>query len=151
MHHPIHSLDTYHSGSRVMAEVLAEAVTAARRAPEMVVAGHVHNYQRFTVTEEAGVTPFIVGGNGGCHNLHKMAMIDGSDLVTPFSVPNDGAVVLERYVDDRFGFQRLEITRDAIELRAMTVPRPQEKWRTSPRLHDRMRLDWRNRRLCCKR
>jgi hypothetical protein len=107
----------------------------------------VHNYQRFTVTDEAGVTPFIVTGNGGYHNLHKMAMVDGADLVTPFKAPNDDAVVLERYIDDRFGFLRLEITRDTIELRAMTVPRPQEKWRTPPRLYDRIRLDWRSRRL----
>lgn len=52
-------------------------------------------------------------------------------------------MVLERYGDDRFGFLRLEITRDTIELRAMTMPRPHEKWR----LYDRRRLDWRTRRL----
>ena len=73
--------------------------------------------------------------------------MDGAGPVTPFTAPSDGAVVLERYVDDRFGFLRLEITRDTIELRAMTMPRPHEKWRTPPRLYDRRRLDWRTRRL----
>ena len=44
-------------------------------------------------------------------------MVDRLDPVIPFTAPNNGAVVLERYVDDRFGFLRLEITRDTIELR----------------------------------
>ncbi len=47
---------------------------ASGRQPDMVFAAHVHNYRRFTVTmDDGGITPFIVAGNGGYHNLHKMA------------------------------------------------------------------------------
>ena len=147
MHHPIHSLDTYHSGSKPMAKVLAEAEAASKRRPSIVFAGHVHNYQRFSVNDAHGhgLTPFIVAGHGGYHNLHKMARSNGQDLVTPYRAPNDPGVVLESYVDDRFGFLRLEISGDEIDLRCMTVPRPQESWSKPPRLYDRMRYNWRKR------
>jgi hypothetical protein len=150
MHHPIHSLDTYHSGSKTMAEVLSEAIAASGRRPDMVFAGHVHNYQRFTITGaggkgDTGITPFIVAGNGGYHNLHKMARDNGQDLPTPYRAPQEDNVILESYVDDRFGFMRLEIHDDMIDLAAMTVPRPQEKWSQAPRLYDRMRYNWRKR------
>ncbi len=146
MHHPIHSLDTHHSGSKTMAKVLAEAMQASGRRPDMVFAAHVHNYQRFTVTmDDGGITPFIVAGMGGYHNLHKMARENGQDIATPYRVPNEPGVILENYFDDRFGFLRIEIAGDLIDLRAMTVPRPQEKWSQGPRLFDRMRYDWRRR------
>src|SRR5215831_16793834 len=50
MHHPIHSVATNpsHRGSAAMAKVLTDACTYAKRVPELVLAGHVHNYQRFT-------------------------------------------------------------------------------------------------------
>ncbi len=146
LHHPIHSLDTYHSGSKAMAKVLADAMSASGRRPDMVFAAHVHNYQRFTITmPDGGITPFIVAGMGGYHNLHKMARDNGQDIVTPYRAPSEPGVILENYFDDRFGFLRLEIHDDLIDLRAMTVPRPQEKWSQGPRLFDRMRYDWRKR------
>ena len=150
MHHPIHSLDQYHSGSKPMAAMLAAAIAASRRRPDMVFAAHVHNYQRFTITgvggaHDAGITPFIVAGNGGYHNLHKMARDGGQDISTPYRAPEEDHVILEAYVDDRFGFLRLDIHDDMIELAAMTVPRPAEKWSQTPRLYDRMRYNWRKR------
>ncbi|HET9147122.1 MAG TPA: metallophosphoesterase [Acetobacteraceae bacterium] len=147
MHHPIHSLDAYHSGSRTMAALLEDAISGTGRTPHLVFAGHVHNYQRFTTTRPDGVLPFIVAGQGGYHNLHRMAKDNGAEIITPYAAPNDPDVVLESYCDDRFGFLRLEISADIVELRAYTVPRPQEAWRTPPRLYDRMRLDWRARKL----
>jgi hypothetical protein len=150
MHHPIHSLDQFHSGSKPMAAMLAEAIHSSKRRPDMVFAAHVHNYQRFTITgaggpHDKGITPFIVAGNGGYHNLHKMARSGGQDLATPYRAPEEDNVILEAYVDDRFGFMRLDIHDDVIDLAAMTVPRPAEKWSQAPRLYDRMRYDWRKR------
>jgi acid phosphatase type 7 len=145
MHHPIQSLDTFHSGSKTMAKVLETAVAKAKRQPAMVFAGHVHNYQRFSVNDHHGMTPFVVAGHGGYHNLHKVVKSDNQDLVTPYSAPNDPNVVLESYMDDRFGFLRLEFSGDIIDLRCMSVPRPQESWSKAPRLYDRVRYDWRKR------
>ncbi|WP_284947137.1 metallophosphoesterase family protein [Acidisoma cladoniae] len=145
MHHPIQSLDTFHSGSKTMAKVLATAVAASKRQPSMVFAGHVHNYQRFSVSDAHGMTPFIVAGHGGYHNLHKMARANGQDLVTPYQAPNDPNVILDSYMDDRFGFLRLEISGDFIDLACMSVPRPQEPWSKAPRLYDRLRYNWKTR------
>ena len=146
MHHPIHSLDTYHSGSKPMAKVLATAVAASGRQPDMVFGAHVHNYQRFTITGDDGkITPFIVAGNGGYHNLHKMARDNGQDIATPYRAPDEPNVYLENYVDDRFGFMRLEIDANVIDMRFITVPRPQEPYSRGNRLFDRMRYDWKKR------
>ena len=148
MHHPIHSLDAYHSGSKTMAAVLAEAEAASGRQAHIVFAGHVHNYQRFTVTNPSGTAkPFIVAGFGGYHNLHRMMRVGGQDIVPPFAAPNDPNVVLETFVDDRFGFLRLDIDAETISINSYTVPRPQEPYRNPPRLRDTMKLDWKKRRL----
>lgn len=149
LHHPIYSLDSYHSGSKTMAKLLSDATAASKRQPELVFAAHVHNYQRFSVddTKGNGVTPFIVAGQGGYHNLHKVAKVNGQPLMTPYVVPGQPGVVLESYYDDRFGFLRLETSAAEIAVSAYTVPRPQEKWDQPPRLFDSMRLDWRRRKI----
>ncbi len=146
LHHPIHSLDTYHSGSKAMAKLLAAATAKAKRAPDLVFSGHVHNYQRFLVSDAKGaVTPFIVAGQGGYHNLHKMAKVAGQPIITPYRAPNDPNVTLESYYDDRFGFLRLEIDARTVTLSAYTVARAQESWQMPPRLYDRMVFDWKKR------
>jgi acid phosphatase type 7 len=53
MHHPIHSLDKYNSGSKAMAEVLKEAIQQSQRSPDLVFAGHVHNYQWYAFDRDA--------------------------------------------------------------------------------------------------
>ncbi len=148
LHHPPFSLDTYHSGSAAMSAVLAAASAKAGRKPDMVFSGHVHNYQRFSITDADGaLTPYIVAGCGGYHNLHKMAAVDGQPIMVPYTVPDDRRVVLEQYFDDRFGFLRLEIDAATITVEAYTVPRAQEPWSRQPALHDRLSYDWRQRRI----
>ncbi|MDD2876158.1 MAG: metallophosphoesterase [Acidiphilium sp.] len=147
-HHPLRSLDAYHSGSTVMQQVLDEAEAASGRQVHIVFTGHVHNYQRFSVSDTHGnIKPVIVAGFGGYHNLTRMQQNDGQDLVTPFTAPDDANVVLESYIDDRFGFLRLEIDADTIGVKTYTVPRPQDSYRTPPRLRDTMKLDWKTRKI----
>lgn len=108
----------------------------------------MHNYQSFTIANGDGqVIPFIVAGNGGYHNLTEMAKVNGEDIITPYRAPNDKDVILQRYIADRFGFLRVEISSDIVDMQTYTVPRPQEPWRTPPRLFDRICFDWRNRRV----
>lgn len=148
LHHPPFSLDTHHSGSSAMSKVLDTASANAKRRPDLVCSGHVHNYQRFTITGADGaVTPYIVAGCGGYHNLHKVALVGGQPIMTPYKVPTQDGVVLEKYVDDRFAFLRLEINVTEIVVEAYTVPRPQESWSRQPALYDRLRYDWRRRRI----
>jgi hypothetical protein len=56
-----------------MADALENAIRDTGRVPNLVLSGHVHDYQR--VEKEIapdGPTPFLVVGNGGYHNLHQI-------------------------------------------------------------------------------
>lgn len=73
LHHPVYSFDNYHSGSPNMANVLDQAINDSQRVPNLVLTAHVHNYQRIEQTVAGGITiPFLVSGNGGYYNLHKL-------------------------------------------------------------------------------
>jgi acid phosphatase type 7 len=79
LHHPIYSFDVYHSGSSKMADVLENAIRDTGRVPNMVLAGHVHDYQRIEQQiAPGGATPFFVIGNGGYHNLHAIHSPNGT-------------------------------------------------------------------------
>jgi hypothetical protein len=78
LHHPIYSFDVYHSGSSKMADALENAIRDTGRVPNLVLAGHVHDYQRIEKTiAPGGPTPFLVVGNGGYHDLHQIHSADG--------------------------------------------------------------------------
>ncbi len=82
LHHPIYSFDIFHSGSSKMADALENAIRDTGRVPNLVLAGHVHDYQRIEkVIAPGGPTPFIVVGNGGYHNLHQIHSANG-DVAT---------------------------------------------------------------------
>ena len=56
-----------------MADALENAIRNSGRVPNLVLSGHVHNYQRIEQTiAKNSATPFIVTGNGGYHDLHKI-------------------------------------------------------------------------------
>jgi len=72
-HHPIYSFDDHHSGSPRMADALQHAINDSRRVPNLVLAAHVHNYQRIErPVATGGPTPFLVAGHGGYFHLHGM-------------------------------------------------------------------------------
>jgi hypothetical protein len=109
LHHPPYSCDNTHGGSAAMGQVLDHAFEAAGRTADMVVTGHVHNYQRFTRTIGDAEVPYIVAGTGGYHNLYAVAAgPSGGPVVTPFRVAPD--CVLETFCDHRWGFLRLTVT-----------------------------------------
>jgi hypothetical protein len=132
MHHPIYSGDKWHSGSTYMGDILDEAIQVSKRVPDLVLAGHVHNYQRFTRTCHLDgrdyQIPYIVAGAGGYFHLHHEQLLNGQMVPFGHSFAAE-EVVLERYCDDRHGFLRLEVTPEEIKGVYLTVPRPQEKWR----------------------
>lgn len=79
LHHPIYSFDVFHSGSSKMADVLENAIRDTGRVPNLVLAGHVHDYQRIEMDiAPDGPTPFLVVGNGGYHNLHQLHSENGT-------------------------------------------------------------------------
>lgn len=73
LHHPPYSIDAHHGGSATMGAALDGAFEAAKRCPDVVLSGHVHDYQRFTRTFWGKQIPYVVIGNSGYHNLHALA------------------------------------------------------------------------------
>jgi hypothetical protein len=144
MHHPVFSADDHHSGSGDMKEAIDQAIQHTGRQFDIVFGGHVHNYQRFTRFSNDWEIPYIIAGAGGYHNLHKVATINGNKLIPPFSrFIDDEQVTLNRYLDDRHGFLRIEISGDIITGKYFGVPRPQESWSSPARLFDFFKLNWR--------
>jgi predicted MPP superfamily phosphohydrolase len=109
LHHPPYSVDAHHGGSPRMAQILDQAIEQSKRVPELVLSGHVHDYQRFTRTIEGKQVPFIVSGNGGYHNLHKLA----KDATPGEELAED--VVFEFGDASRYGFLKLTVKQKAIE------------------------------------
>lgn len=108
LHHPIYSFDVFHSGSSKMADVLENAVRDSGRVPNLVLSGHVHDYQRIEQTiHPDSPTPFIVSGNGGYHNLHKIHSQPGD------AAPDTGAI-LKYGADSVWGYLTLTIDRNTI-------------------------------------
>ena len=129
-HHPAYSLDTQHSGSTGLGQALDAAFQKAGRVPDVVLAGHVHNYQRFTRTlksPKGRKVTYLVAGGGGYWHLHTMQQDNGQALVTPYPVPGSD-LVLEKYCDDRHGYLKLEATPQALSGEYYSVPRPHEPW-----------------------
>ena len=149
LHHPVYSADDYHSGSTHMKKVLEDAVKQSGRQPEMVIAGHVHNYQRFTKTLANGdQVPYLITGAGGYHNLHHVMKVNGELMIPPveFNDKQGDPVRLENYSDDHHGFLHMEVTDRSIKAWYYTVPRPQEPWSKGSELVDRFEFDWKKRR-----
>jgi hypothetical protein len=147
LHHPIYSADDHHSGSTYMKELIESAVEKAGRHPEMIVAGHVHNYQRLDRAAKEGTVPYLVTGAGGYHNLHHIMKVDGERMIPPvvFNDKEGDPVTLETYSDDHHGFLRVEVTDKLIVGRYYEVPRPQESYSKGNHLLDYFEFDWHRR------
>lgn len=118
LHHPPYSCDAHHGGSEAMGKILDEAFRETDRWPDLVLSGHVHNYQRFDRQVQlpdgsAGryecKVPYIVCGAGGYHNLHAMATDAAPGME---AVP--GQVTLNAFDATQWGFLRLTITASTV-------------------------------------
>jgi len=107
MHHPIHSVATNesHKGSKRMGQLLTDACNFSKRVPELVLAGHVHNYQRFTTKINGKPCVFVVAGCGG-HAKDPLDMEVSKD--TP--APNDPSVTVNYATKKYVGFLRMTAT-----------------------------------------
>jgi hypothetical protein len=150
LHHPPYSADSHHGGSQPMHDALDSAFAKAGRWADMVLAGHVHDYQRFTrkVASTGRQIPYEVAGAGGYWHLHSIATVNGAKPTPPTSIALSGdTVTLEKYVDDRHGFLRLEVGSNSISGKYYTVPRPHESWSQPANLADSFHLDTRTHKL----
>jgi hypothetical protein len=126
LHHPPYSADATHGGSAQMGEVIDTAAKTAGRWPDLILAGHVHDYQRYTRTVadlgsrsmQARHIPYIVCGTGGYHNLHALAPGIGP---LPWQATSDA--VLEAAFDTVWGFMTITIEGGAVSATYTTVDR----------------------------
>jgi calcineurin-like phosphoesterase family protein len=116
IHHPPFSGDTEHAGSTVAERILFQSFAQTNVYPHLILSGHVHNYQRFTVQQSVGdktyEIPCVVAGAGGYTKLGKLHNINGRPPMAPLQLTN--TLRLESYDQDYFGFLRLEVTKQQI-------------------------------------
>ena len=132
-----------------MKQVIEAAAEQAGRHPDMILAGHVHNYQRLTKTlPDGSQVPYLVTGAGGYFNLHHIMKVNGEPMVPPvtFDDKQSDPVTLERYSADHHGFMRMQITDKLIIGRYYTVPRQHEPYSKGNQLLDYFEYDWRQKR-----
>ena len=124
VHHPPFSGDNEHSGSSAVYNVLFDSFKATKRYPNLILSGHVHNYQRFTNVVQGPhgslQIPCVVAGAGGYTNLGKLTKINGAYPTAPLQLPK--GLRLEQYDQDNFGFLRLEVSKTQITGTYLSAP-----------------------------
>lgn len=113
-HHPPYALGGQHGSSVQMRRQMDAACAAAGVWPHAVLAGHVHNYQRYTRHRPDGTDiPYVNCGNGG-HNVQKIQGAGAGALRTPqvfqAGTASDDAVTFENYDDTNYGYLRVIAT-----------------------------------------
>jgi acid phosphatase type 7 len=132
LHHPVFSMDKFHSGSQAMLQLLDNAIDNTGVIPDAVFTAHVHNYQRFTRTHKNKKVPYIVAGAGGYWHLHWMQESVRS-MIIPGPIPDRDDVTLEKYCDDHHGFMVVQVTAQNLSGEYYLSPNPQQSWHGAQR------------------
>ncbi len=139
VHHPVYSLDRFHTGSTNLEETLDAAYASSKRRPDLILTGHIHNFQRYTETANGGQIPHIIAGAGGYQHLHGMqTQPNGNPIGVPYKLQDADNVTLENYNDKEHGYLHLEATPTLITGQYYTV-NPTTR---SPQLIDSFELDY---------
>jgi hypothetical protein len=124
IHHPPYSGDTEHSGSTMSEQYLFESFAATGVYPHLVLSGHVHNYQRFTVQQMTpkGVVDVacVVAGAGGYTKLGTLPKVNGALPTAPLTLTD--TLTLAQYNQADFGFLRLEVSASTIAVTYLSAP-----------------------------
>jgi hypothetical protein len=119
-HHPPYTL-AKHGWSIDMQTQIDQICEEVGLWPHADLAGHAHNYQRFTRTRPDGTEiPYIVCGNGG-HGIQRLSTTSGTVLRAPQLIqaastdasvasPLRDQVVFESYDDGDYGYLRVIVT-----------------------------------------
>jgi acid phosphatase type 7 len=124
VHHPIYSAYGAHPGSTRLKDLLEESCAEAGHSPQVVLSGHVHNYQRFAAPLAGKQeVPFIVAGAGGYNKrLHALNRhFHNTELPIQFEGQPE---LLEAFNDGNHGYLRISVTPKAIQLDYIAVPDP---------------------------
>jgi hypothetical protein len=108
--------------------LLDKCCQGADRAPDVVLSGHVHDYQRFSAPlYNKQNVPFIVAGAGGykkrLHRLGKAFQDAKKKKQLPVQI-EDAPELLENFNDTDHGYLRVTVTKKKITLDYIAVPDP---------------------------
>ena len=121
VHHPIYSAYGPKPGSQHLYHFLNNACTTANRTPDLVLTGHVHNYQRFTGTLAGKAVPCIVAGAGGYNlRLHTLAKSFHTAKLPIEMAGSDGRRRIS--ADSQHGYLRITITKGQMLVEYFAVP-----------------------------
>ena len=108
-----------HGGSPKMLDDIDAACQATGVWPHAVLAGHAHNYQRFTRIKQGRQTPFIICGNGG-HGLQSLTRNTSPAIRVPVDQPTlagaGESVTFENYDDQDYGYLRVIVTAQQLRI-----------------------------------
>jgi hypothetical protein len=135
VHHPIYSAYGSNPGSTRLKDLLEDSCKAAGRAPDVVLTGHVHDYQRFSAPlYNKKDVPFIVAGAGGynkrLHVLGKVFHQAQQRNRLPVQIQGEPEY-LENFNDSQHGYLRVTVTKKSITLDYVVVPDPSENAKDS--------------------
>jgi len=148
IHHPPFSGDDEHSGSTVAEKILFESFAETGVYPHFIMSGHVHNFQRFTVSQQIGGSngqiTCLVLGNGGYTRLGQLHKLGGEYPQAPLQLTDN--LSLDAYDQQNFGFARIEVSASEIVTTVFTAPY-NESATPTPGTADRFVMDIATRRI----
>ena len=125
VHHPCYSLDSVHGGYPDILDKLDAAFKDAKKLPDAILSGHVHNMQMFSRKSGSKTIPYIICGNGGYANnlksLHKMQKLVAAAQL-PYPTLNDKNVSLTAFDTDHAGFFRVTAGVSELQFDYFAVP-----------------------------
>jgi acid phosphatase type 7 len=146
VHHPAYSGDGARGSSTKVAKTLDDAFDQSGRRADLVLSGHVHNYQRFTrLFDGQEQIPYIVAGAGGYPAKHYLLSgPNGKKIEVPFNIRGRAGVnlTLENYSDNRFGYLLLDVSQNSIKGRYIATAYHNEAFHSESDQVDNFELDW---------
>jgi hypothetical protein len=151
VHHPPYSLDDAHGGYPDILAAMDDAATAAKRFPDAIFTGHVHDYQRFTRTLSSGAEiPHLIVGSGGyantekaTHKLQRDPTKGNAPITKQFPTDLEG-VTLEAYNEVDGGFLRVTVDDSELSCEYFAVP---FNGAAPPKPFDTFTLDWKKKKI----
>jgi Calcineurin-like phosphoesterase len=125
-HHPAYTL-AKHGWSVDMQASIDGICAEVGLWPHADLAGHAHNYQRFTRHRDDGTEiPYVVCGNGG-HNVQRLSKTNGAVIRAPqiiqeaskddkLATPLRDQVVFENYDDGDYGYLRIVVDQNQLRI-----------------------------------
>jgi hypothetical protein len=114
LHHPLYSAYGNHPGSQYLKGIVEEATKEANRIPDLILTGHVHDYQRFTGHINGKDVVTIVAGAGGYNQkLHILDRHHFDPQGGPYRF-DGGTDTLEKFNDFQHGYLIIDVREDRI-------------------------------------